>query len=136
VSDHYLYLGMIGPALALAWLIGRFDLPAMRIGAGGVLVIFAAISFTHAAIWRNDFQLGIALLERALSDARRLGLSGCETDASVMLALAYALRGELRRAERLAHGIVARVERSRGRSASLVPASKAFMMPFLRSPAV
>jgi LuxR family transcriptional regulator, maltose regulon positive regulatory protein len=75
-----------------------------------------------AAIWRNDFQLGIALLERALSNARRLGLAGCETDASGMLALAYALQGELRRAERLAHGIVARVERSKGRSGSLVPA--------------
>jgi LuxR family maltose regulon positive regulatory protein len=75
-----------------------------------------------AAIWRNDFQLGIALLERGLSDARRLGLAGCETDASGMLALAYAVRGELRRAERLAHGIVARVERSRAGSSSLVPA--------------
>jgi LuxR family transcriptional regulator, maltose regulon positive regulatory protein len=75
-----------------------------------------------AAIWRNDFQLGIALLERALSDARRLGLAGCEADASGMLALAYALRGELRRAERLAHAIVARVERLRAGSSSLVPA--------------
>ncbi len=75
-----------------------------------------------AEVWGGRLDHGIATLESAIHDARRLQLAGCETDASSMLALACALRGELRRAERLAHATLAHAERTRCRPVSSVPA--------------
>ncbi|MDM7914536.1 MAG: hypothetical protein QUU85_04620 [Candidatus Eisenbacteria bacterium] len=63
-ADHYLYPAMLGPALALAWLLDhrqaqrRWILAACAI----VLAAFGARSFTQAAHWRDD----IALWQQAL----------------------------------------------------------------------
>jgi LuxR family transcriptional regulator, maltose regulon positive regulatory protein len=75
-----------------------------------------------AALWRNDIEHSIAHLEGAVHEARRLGLAGCEADASSMLALACALQGELRRAERLGQAALALVERARCRPGTAVAA--------------
>jgi Tfp pilus assembly protein PilF len=54
VADHYAYLAMLGPALALAWLVGtsrpRTLLKAL---AAAVIVILGAMSFRQARVWHD-----------------------------------------------------------------------------------
>ena len=52
VSDHYVYLAMIGPALALAWFLTRF--PARAPIAIAVLALLAVRSFAQSAYWEDD----------------------------------------------------------------------------------
>jgi len=75
-----------------------------------------------AALWRGDLAAAIAGLETAVGEARRLELGGCEADALGTLALACALHGDLRRAERIAQAALAHIERSHCRASSAVPA--------------
>jgi tetratricopeptide (TPR) repeat protein len=57
VADHYVYLSMLGAALAVAWLISRR--PTATSLAAGCLVVFAlgARSMGQASVWRSDFTL-------------------------------------------------------------------------------
>jgi len=57
VADHYVYLSMLGAALAVAWLISRR--PTAKSIAAGCLVVFAlgARSMGQASVWRSDFTL-------------------------------------------------------------------------------
>ena len=75
-----------------------------------------------AALWRADLDTAIGILEGAVASARRLELAGCEADALGTLALACALHGDLRRADRVGQGALAHVERTHGRASSAVPA--------------
>jgi tetratricopeptide (TPR) repeat protein len=54
VADHYLYLSMIGPALALAWVWSRASAPWTRIAAGAALLLLAARSAVQVGVWRDD----------------------------------------------------------------------------------
>jgi protein O-mannosyl-transferase len=56
VSDHYLYLAMLGPALAAAWLAmnhPKFARPAALVLIG----LFAVKSFAQAGTWKDDESL-------------------------------------------------------------------------------
>ncbi|MDD5677605.1 MAG: tetratricopeptide repeat protein [Kiritimatiellae bacterium] len=58
VYDHYLYLGMAGPAIALAWLLCRRPLRRRAIFLiAAVLLGLALKSATQTSIWRNDYTL-------------------------------------------------------------------------------
>ncbi|HEV8111520.1 MAG TPA: tetratricopeptide repeat protein [Planctomycetota bacterium] len=54
VADHYLYLSMIGPALAFAWAWSRATERGARIAAGAVLALLAARSALQVGVWRDD----------------------------------------------------------------------------------
>jgi LuxR family transcriptional regulator, maltose regulon positive regulatory protein len=62
----------------------------------------AACARGAVATWRGELDKGTAALETALDASRRLGLRDCELDALSLLALTYAVRGELKRADRVA----------------------------------
>jgi LuxR family maltose regulon positive regulatory protein len=81
-----------------------------------------------AAAWRGELDTAATLLERALVEARRLGLPGSEIDASSTLALVYGLRGELKRAERLGRWALACADRLGRRPATVVPAMLALTL--------
>jgi hypothetical protein len=53
VADHYLYLSMLGPALALAWIMCRTARPAGWIACAVVLVALGGRSFAQAGHWRD-----------------------------------------------------------------------------------
>jgi LuxR family maltose regulon positive regulatory protein len=77
------------------------------------------------ALLRGELQHAEPELEAALDVSRRLALTDCEVDASASLALLYAVRGELKRASRIANAplALARPPRQRGSaSPHLVPA--------------
>jgi tetratricopeptide (TPR) repeat protein len=65
VADHYAYLAMLGPAMAVGWLLARVPAIWHRIAAGGaaiVLALLAALSFHDLSYWRTPD----ALLAREL----------------------------------------------------------------------
>jgi hypothetical protein len=53
VSDHYLYLAMLGPGLALAWVVAKVNHRAVMGGAVGALVVLGALSVRQAGVWRD-----------------------------------------------------------------------------------
>jgi LuxR family maltose regulon positive regulatory protein len=77
------------------------------------------------AAWRGELDDATDLLEEAIELSRRLDLPDCEFDATSMLALIHAVRGELKRAARLANAACAfsACDRERwGASPHVVPA--------------
>jgi peptidoglycan/LPS O-acetylase OafA/YrhL len=54
VADHYLYVAMIGPAIALMWVVKRWDGRWLRISLGAALIVLALLSIRQANVWRND----------------------------------------------------------------------------------
>jgi tetratricopeptide (TPR) repeat protein len=54
VSDHYLYLAMFGPALAVAWINQKSHAPIIIGITGALLLVFAVLSFMHAGYWKNS----------------------------------------------------------------------------------
>jgi LuxR family maltose regulon positive regulatory protein len=80
------------------------------------------------AAWRGGLDEAAYVLEEAIELSQRLDLPDCEFDARGMLALIYAVRGELKRAARLASAAIAFAERDRQRWATsphLAPAHAA-----------
>lgn len=61
-ADHYLYLAMLGPAMALAWTVDRFPHRALRIAVTVALGVLAARSMWQTRVWQSD----VALFENAL----------------------------------------------------------------------
>lgn len=56
VADRYVYMAMLGPALAVAWwLAGNFS--SRVTAAGVVLAVCALLSFWQSAHWRDDVTL-------------------------------------------------------------------------------
>jgi tetratricopeptide (TPR) repeat protein len=62
VADHYLYLSMLGPAIALAWLIDRWPKPGLGFACAAALFALGARSFDQARFWYDD----ITLFSRAM----------------------------------------------------------------------
>jgi tetratricopeptide (TPR) repeat protein len=54
VSDHYLYLAMIGPAVAMAWVMVKWEQRAVRTIGFAVIGLLAVKSFSQSATWRDD----------------------------------------------------------------------------------
>jgi tetratricopeptide (TPR) repeat protein len=53
VADHYAYLALAGPALAIAWLVARYDNRPVRTVMTIVCLLLAALSFRHTWTWRD-----------------------------------------------------------------------------------
>jgi Flp pilus assembly protein TadD len=53
VADHYVYLAMLGPALALAWLIAKFQRTSLVIPATALLAGLGIMSFRQSRTWRD-----------------------------------------------------------------------------------
>jgi tetratricopeptide (TPR) repeat protein len=53
VADRYVYLSMLGAAVAVAFLLARFPQPAVKIVCAGLLIALAARSYVQAGVWRN-----------------------------------------------------------------------------------
>ena len=63
-----------------------------------------------SAVWRGNLDVAVTMLEGALDAARRAELRSVEADATAMLALTCAFRGELKRAARLAQPLVGQLD--------------------------
>ena len=63
VADHYLYLSMLGPALALAWVTDRWRRPVVWAACSAALVAMGVRSVDQGRYWRDDQ----TLFERAIS---------------------------------------------------------------------
>jgi LuxR family maltose regulon positive regulatory protein len=67
-----------------------------------------------AATWSGDLDDALMMLEAAVDAARRTRLSALEVEASAMLALVCAFRGDLTRAARLARPLLAEADDAQG----------------------
>jgi tetratricopeptide (TPR) repeat protein len=75
VADHYLYLAMLGPALAVAWIVAN-DQKYARPVAFVVIGLFAVKSFAQTATWRDDeslFTHTLAVNEKSFVACNNLG---------------------------------------------------------------
>jgi tetratricopeptide (TPR) repeat protein len=54
VADRYLYLAMLGPAIAVAWLLSRHGNGGVLAAAGAVVVVLAVLTFVQAPRWRDS----------------------------------------------------------------------------------
>jgi Flp pilus assembly protein TadD len=58
VADHYLYIPMLGPALAAAWLVRRaaerYDWRVVAGASTAVIVALGAMSYRQVGTWRDD----------------------------------------------------------------------------------
>jgi tetratricopeptide (TPR) repeat protein len=57
VADRYMYLSMLGPALALAAFAGRYSAAAPRLAVAAALAACAGLSFIQAGYWRDTESL-------------------------------------------------------------------------------
>jgi protein O-mannosyl-transferase len=57
VADHYLYLSMLGPALAAAAVLARFPSRLTAVIAAIVVVVLAALSIRQAGFWHDELRL-------------------------------------------------------------------------------
>jgi tetratricopeptide (TPR) repeat protein len=60
-TDHYLYWAMLGPAVAVAWILTEFHQPLLRGISVVAIASLAILCFHQGAFWEDDF----ALLEHA-----------------------------------------------------------------------
>lgn len=69
MADRYTYVPLIGPFLALVWLVGDFAgrlrraVPALAAGGVAVIVALAGLARTQVGVWRD----GVTLFEHATS---------------------------------------------------------------------
>ncbi len=54
VADHYLYLAMLGPAVALAWALARWDRATLGAICAITLLLLTIVSIRQAGTWQND----------------------------------------------------------------------------------
>lgn len=54
VADRYAYLALLGPAVALAFLVDRHQGFVLNIAVVALLLTFAVGSFRQVGVWRND----------------------------------------------------------------------------------
>jgi tetratricopeptide (TPR) repeat protein len=91
VADHYLYLAMLGPALALAWALTRVTQKHLTGAAalvGVLLIVLAILSVTQLGYWRDE--------ETVLQ--RTLAINPCSALAQNNMGQVYAHRREMDRA--------------------------------------
>ena len=63
VADRYLYLSMLGPALALAWVLAYSRRMSLAVGCGLLLSLLAVMSVFQVQYWRNETTLFAHALE-------------------------------------------------------------------------
>jgi hypothetical protein len=84
VADHYVYLAMFGPAMALAWMLNTYETsPAARTFAVLVLVALACGSFVQSQYWLSDRQLAeraIQINPRSFTSYALIGLEEASHD--------------------------------------------------------
>jgi protein O-mannosyl-transferase len=56
-ADRYLYVALLGPALALAWLLERLGTPRTLAVCGGCLALLGALASLQTLYWRTDESL-------------------------------------------------------------------------------
>ncbi len=57
VADRYMYLAMIGPALALAWGLANAKTNAGVVAASVLIAVFAGLSFAQTRVWQSSLTL-------------------------------------------------------------------------------
>lgn len=57
VADRYVYVAMLGPSLAVAWIVVAHRRPVVMAGMAGVLTALAVVSFNQIGYWRNNHTL-------------------------------------------------------------------------------
>lgn len=63
VTDHYVYLAMLGPALLAAWMVDRLPSRFTAPVAGAIAVAMACVSFNQSGYWsdsRSLFEHGVS----------------------------------------------------------------------------
>lgn len=69
VADRYLYVAMLGPAMALAWLLARRERwqlttrMAVMCGGGALAVVLAILAYRQCGYWRTNVTLWTHALE-------------------------------------------------------------------------
>jgi Flp pilus assembly protein TadD len=53
VADRYVYLSMLGPAMAIAFVASEIRRPTVRYAIAALLVVLAARSFVQAGVWKD-----------------------------------------------------------------------------------
>jgi tetratricopeptide (TPR) repeat protein len=98
VADRYLYLAMLGPALAVSWWLARGRSAAAWAAVGALLAAWAVLSFVQAGTWRDSVTLlghaiqvnpasDVSFANRGMALARRGRLDGAEVDIREALRL-------------------------------------------------
>jgi protein O-mannosyl-transferase len=63
-ADHYVYWAMLGPALAVAWVLTKYPRAVALQGAVVLILIgWAVLSIRQGAVWKND----VSLLQRTIA---------------------------------------------------------------------
>lgn len=78
VGDRYVYLAMLGPALALAWLVGHVLRGAFRFEIALALVALALYSMWLSGIWQNTrtlFEQALAVNPRSITAFNSLAVT-------------------------------------------------------------
>jgi tetratricopeptide (TPR) repeat protein len=76
VADRYMYLAMLGPALALAWSLTKIEGPAPRVIAGALVLALAVVSALRVPVWRDGPTLVKRTLEADPDNAAANDLAG------------------------------------------------------------
>src|SRR5262245_19390287 len=63
VADRYLYLSMLGPALAIAWVLAYYRRMSLAVGCGLLVSVLAVMSVFQVQYWRNETMLFAHALE-------------------------------------------------------------------------
>lgn len=62
VADRYMYLAMLGPALALSAILSRWPTPWLRLATAAMLALAAGLSFMQTATWRDSITVNLHAL--------------------------------------------------------------------------
>lgn len=81
VSDRYLYLGMLGPALALALFLARNDGRGPRIAAAALIVLWTTVTLFQLPEWRDGAHFFPATLERNATSWKSRHNYACTLDS-------------------------------------------------------
>ncbi|MBC8107432.1 MAG: tetratricopeptide repeat protein [Anaerolineae bacterium] len=57
VADHYMYLAMLGPAVAVAFVLSRVHAPAVHVIAVIAIVLLGVRTGALAPVWKDDYTL-------------------------------------------------------------------------------
>lgn len=138
VADHYLYIPMLGVAIAAAWLLDRYrNIAALGIAAAA-LVVLAALTIRQATVWRTEgglWQHTLRVNPRSVAALNNLGLAfasaGREDLAAAHFSQALKLRPEFTQARR---NLDAYVNQKRTMSIGLIgDGQSALAIPHLRA---
>lgn len=89
VADRYAYFAMLGPAMAISWVVERYSRPALIGVMAGVLLCLGAMSYIQTSYWHNTqtlFEHVLTVNERSATANLSLGnlLANTDRDAAVL----------------------------------------------------